>query len=66
MEKNAVIDFNGVNVITSSFVDELIAKLFIELGLFQFNRRIKMANMSMTQQQTLQKSIVQRIIDEYK
>lgn len=64
--KNAVIDFNGVNVITSSFVDELIAKLFIELGLFQFNRRIKMANMSITQQQTLQKSIVQRIIDEYK
>lgn len=64
--QNAIIDFNGVSVITSSFVDELIAKLFIELGLFQFNQRIKILNLSITQQQTLQKSIVQRIIDEYK
>ncbi len=62
----AVLDFEGINVVTSSFVDELVAKLLVELGLFQFNQRIKLKNMSNLLQQTLQKSVIQRIIEEYK
>lgn len=64
--KIAVLDFEGIHVVTSSFIDELVAKLLVELGLFQFNRYIKLANMSNTLQQTLQKSVIQRIIEEYK
>lgn len=62
----AVLDFSNINVVTSSFIDELVAKLLVDLGLFQFNRYIKLANMSNTLQQTLQKSVIQRIIEEYK
>ena len=62
----AVLDFEGVSVATSSFIDELVAKLLVELGLFQFNQRIKLINMSNLLQQTLQKSVIQRIIEEYK
>lgn len=62
----AVLDFEGVSVATSSFIDELVAKLFVEFGLFQFNQRIKLINMSILLQQTLQKSVIQRIIEEYK
>ena len=47
-------------------IDELVAKLLVELGLFQFNQRIKLINMSNLLQQTLQKSVIQRIIEEYK
>lgn len=62
----AILDFEGVGVATSSFIDELVAKLLVELGLFQFNQRIKLTNMSKLLQQTLQKAVIQRIIEEYK
>ena len=62
----AILDFEGVGVATSSFIDELVAKLLVELGLFQFNQRIKLSNMSKLLQQTLQKAVIQRIIEEYK
>lgn len=61
----ADIDFSGIEVVSSSFIDELIAKLLIELGLFQFNKRISLTNMSELLQKTLQKSVVQRIIEDY-
>lgn len=61
----AEIDFSGIEVVSSSYIDELIAKLLIELGLFQFNRRIVLKNMSELLQKTLQKSVVQRIIEDY-
>lgn len=63
--KKIVLDFEGINVVTSSFIDELMAKLIIELGIFQFNQRIGLRNMSSILQQTLQKSVIQRIIEEY-
>lgn len=61
----AEIDFSGIEVVSSSYIDELIAKLLIELGLFQFNRRIVLKNMSDILQKTMQKSVVQRIIEDY-
>lgn len=64
--KRAVIDFEGVNVVSSSYIDELLAKIFIEIGLFQFNKRISLQHMSPILQKTLQKSVIQRIIEDYK
>lgn len=63
--KKVIIDFQGVEVVSSSFIDELIAKLFLDLGLFQFNQRIQLRNMSMLLQKTLQKSVLQRIIEDF-
>ena len=64
-KKGALIDFEGVNVVSSSFIDELLAKLVIEMGLFQFNQRISLKNMSPLLQKTLQKSVIQRIVEDY-
>jgi anti-anti-sigma regulatory factor len=63
--KPIVLDFDGVNI-SSSFADELIAKIFMEMGLFQFNNAIRIRNMDKSQQLILQRSVMQRIIDDFK
>lgn len=63
-QKCVVLDFSGV-VISSSFADELIAKLLMEMGLFQFNNLIKIKGMDKSMQLVLQRSVFQRIIEEY-
>ena len=49
-----ILDFEGVAVISSSFADELIAKLLLELGLFQFNNIIRLKGLDNSQQNILQ------------
>lgn len=63
--KPIVLDFDGVNI-SSSFADELIVKIFMEMGLFQFNNAIRIRNMDKSQQLILQRSVMQRIIDNFK
>lgn len=64
--KNIILDFEGVGIASSSYVDELIAKLLIELGLFQFNNLIHLRNMNENIQTILQRSVIQRVIDNFK
>ena len=64
--KTIILDFTGISVISSSYADELLAKLFSSLGLFQFNRVIKMIGLTDEQQLILQKSVIQRIIEDSK
>lgn len=63
-QKPVTLDFSGVAVISSSFADELIAKLFLNLGLFQFNNLIKIRGLDSSQQNILQRSVLQRIIED--
>ena len=63
-QKPITLDFTNVAVISSSFADELIAKLFLSLGLFQFNNLIKLKGLDMSQQNILQRSVLQRIIED--
>lgn len=63
-QKPLTLDFTGVEVISSSFADELIAKLFLSLGLFQFNNLIKIKGLDSSQQIILQRSVLQRIIED--
>lgn len=63
--KNIILDFSGVSVISSSYADELLAKLFCSLGLFQFNRLIKINGLTDEQQLILQRSVIQRIIEDF-
>lgn len=63
-QRPITLDFTDVAVISSSFADELIAKLFLNLGLFQFNNLIKIRGLDSSQQSILQRSVLQRIIED--
>ena len=65
-QKPIILDFEGVAVISSSFADELLAKLFLEFGLFQFNNLIKIKGLDTSQQNVLHRSVLQRIAEEIK
>ena len=58
-----ILDFKGVAVLSSSFADELIAKLLLEVGLFQFNNFIILRGMNTQEQNILQRSVIQRMLD---
>lgn len=61
--KPVILDFKEVAVVSSSFADELIAKLLLELGLFQFNNLIILRGMNTQEQNILQRSVIQRLLD---
>lgn len=62
-QRPITIDFSGCSVMSSSYADELLAKLFVELGLFQFNNLIKIKGLDASMQKILQRSVLQRIIE---
>jgi len=55
------LDFSGIGIVSSSFADELIGKMIVSLGFFNFQDRIKLKNMSATVQGIVQKAIAQRM-----
>lgn len=58
------IDWDGVPVISSSFADEFMGKLYVELGKESFNSIIKNQNMEPLIKQLLEKAISQRVAQE--
>jgi anti-anti-sigma regulatory factor len=60
-----VIDFNGVSVIASSFADELIGKLVVELGFVGFTQRIILRNMNEFIAPIVNRSVAQRMSDGF-
>jgi len=65
-KKPVTIDFEGVNLMTSSFADEFIAKLLEDAGLYQFQKSIKMINLNDENQRILNKAIQERYYLSYK
>lgn len=63
-QKPITLDFTGIAVISSSFADELLAKLLLSLGLFSFNNLIKIKGLDQSQQNILQRSVLQRIAED--
>ncbi len=55
------IDWEGIPVISSSFADEFIGKLYLEIGKEKFNSTVKNKNMEILIQQLLDKAISQRL-----
>ncbi len=55
------VDWTSIPVISSSFADEFMGKLFVELGQFKFNSSIRNKNMEVLIQQLLDKAISQRL-----
>jgi len=54
------IDFSDVPLISSSFADEVIGKIFVELGAVIFMQKIKLVNVSQTVQSLIDRAILQR------
>ncbi len=61
-----VIDFEGITLVASSFADEFLGKLVLELGFFGFNSAIRLRNMSELTQSIVQKSVSQRMAESLK
>lgn len=58
---HVVLDFEGQAVVSSSFADEVIGKMFAEMGFNVFNRRIKLVNMNATVSSLVDRAIALRL-----
>ena len=56
-----IIDFSGVGIVSSSFADEYIAKLYLQLGAEDFNTRIRIHGMNETNNVIVRSVLAQRI-----
>jgi len=57
-------DWEGIPVISSSFADEYMGKLFLDLGPLDFSARVRNKNMELLVKQLLDKAILQRLGQE--
>lgn len=60
-----ILDFSDVKTISSSFIDELIAKLVLSLGFIDFNMLIRITGMNDTIKFLCERSLYMRIHDEW-
>jgi len=60
-----VIDFNGISVVSSSFADELIGKLVLELGFIGFTQRIQLIGMNDFIAPIVDRSVAQRMAEMF-
>jgi len=58
-----VIDFDGISVVSSSFADELVGKLVVELGFTEFTQRIQLTGMNDFIAPVMNRSVAQRIAE---
>ena len=63
--KNITLDFKDLNIVSSSFADELIGKLVAEFGFYTFNNVFKLKNMNTNVQSIVQRSVAQRMIESF-
>lgn len=59
-----IIDWEGVPVISSSFADELMGKIFMEMGAMTFSALMKNKNMEALVKNLLDKAVAQRLTQE--
>ncbi len=64
-KKIVILDFSGVNLISSSFADELIGKIIIEKGIYFFMSAFRIANLSTSNAAILNRSVEQRMAQKY-
>ena len=63
--KSITLDFKDLNIVSSSFADELIGKLVAEFGFYAFNNVFKLKNMNTSVQSIVQRSVAQRMIESF-
>jgi hypothetical protein len=60
-EGKVVIDFVDIHLVSSSFADEVIGKLFLDLGPLNFSAKIELRNVDPTVKLLIDKAIIQRL-----
>ncbi|MCE7998593.1 MAG: DUF4325 domain-containing protein [Rhodobiaceae bacterium] len=55
-----ILDFSDVPLVSSSYADEVVGKLFVELGPLEFMRRIKIQNVDPLVKGLVDKAVMQR------
>lgn len=60
-----VLDFSKVKTVSSSFIDELIAKLVLDFGFVRFNQIITIKGMNETVMHLCNRSVYMRIYEEW-
>ena len=58
-----ILDFSKIKTVSSSFIDELISKLVINLGFIKFNNTIRLINMTEEISFLCERSLYMRIFD---
>ena len=59
-----IVDWDGVPVVSSSFADELMGKLFVEMGAMTFSAMVKNKNLEGLVKNLLDKAVAQRLTQE--
>lgn len=63
--KRVILDFDGVNVVSSSFADELIGKIIAEKGFIYFMHYFELKNVSPLNIGVINRSVEQRMAQKY-
>jgi len=61
-----VLNFENIQTVSSSFIDELIAKMVLDLGFIKFNSAIRMKAMNKDVKYLCERSVYMRIYDEWR
>lgn len=64
-KKRAILDFDGVNVVSSSYADELIGKILVEVGFMNFLKTFRIENSSKFISSIIDRSVQQRMAQQY-
>lgn len=64
-KKKVILDFEGINVVSSSFADELIGKIVAEKGFMFFVNYFEMKNVSSFNMGVINRSVEQRMAQKY-
>lgn len=64
-KKKVILDFKGINVVSSSFADELIGKIVAEKGFMYFSHYFEIRNLSPFNISVVNRSVEQRMAQKY-
>ncbi len=62
--KTIGIDFSGIGIVSSSFADELVGKIYANMGPVRFNQSVGLVNMNDTVAVIVNKAMEQRLMHE--
>ena len=63
--RSIILDFAQVQTVSSSFIDEFIAKLVLQMGFIAFNKLVRIINMNDRVSLLCERSLYMRISDEW-
>ena len=61
-----ILDFSRIQTVSSSFIDEFIAKMVLDIGFLNFNLLINLKDMNPSISFLCQRSLYMRIYEEWK